>query len=146
MHLLDVEHRSIRSASLAKTLAHALLEDTHNGKVVIVTDSPTAMLSAVRKQWLLLERRTLSKRAATLRAAKILELSEQLSFMRGMRFSTKQATDQLEANITFATTDNLLRVPPECRTMYVTYSFPKEKLHMITSWMPPHGLVVVYDA
>lgn len=146
MHLLEVEHRSLKSEPVAKALAHKLLEDIYNGKIVIVTDNPIAMLSAVRKQWLLLERRTLSKRAATLHSAKILELSEQLSFMRGVRFSAKPITDQLEAHVTFATADALLPVPPACRTMYTTCRIPKEKLYLITSWMPPHGRVIVYNA
>ena len=144
MHLLDVQHRNLQGEPLAKVLARTLLEDVYNGKIVIVTDNPIAMLSAVRKQWFLLERRTLTKRAATLRSAKILELSKQLSFMRAIRFSAKPITDQLEAHITFATVDDLLRVPPACRTMYVTCRIPKEKLYLITSWMSRGGLVVIY--
>jgi hypothetical protein len=53
--------------------------------------------------------------------------------------------DLLEANVTFATADAFVRMPPVCPTVYATYSFEREKLHMLTSWVPRGGLAVVYE-
>lgn len=145
MHALEVEHRQLNRMSLAQDLAQELVKRVHYGKVVAVVTSPITTLSATRKQWLHLERKIWSHRASTLKATRILELTQELTFMRGIRFSAKPPTDVLDADVTFATVDDLMLVAPECKTMIVTCDFPKEKLHMITSWMPPHGLVIVYD-
>jgi len=144
MHGLNVEYRQIKANhSLARKLASDLSAQS-NGKAVVVTAKPLSMLSAVRKQWIRIEYLTQIERARTLQAAKIIELTAQLRYMRSLRFSAKPPEDQLEANITFAAADDLVRVPPTCRTLYVTYDFPKEKLHMMTSWMPRGGIVVIY--
>ena len=65
--------------------------------------------------------------------------------MQAMTFSARPLDDLLVADVTFATADDFVRVPPVCPTVYVTYSFEREKLHMLTSWMPRGGLVVVYE-
>lgn len=145
MRTLNVEHRKLSRLSLAEDLAHELAEKVWRGKIVVVTDNPLTTLSTVRKQWLCLERRIWARRASTIQAAQILAFTQELASMKRIRFSAKPPSDLLEADITFATANDLMIAAPECKTMYVTYDFPKEKLHMITSWMPPRGLVVVYD-
>jgi hypothetical protein len=41
-----------------------------------------------------------------------------------------------------ATVDQLLRWPPDYRTMYITCDIKLEQLHLITAWMPRGSLVV----
>jgi hypothetical protein len=146
VHALSVEYRRIDGRPLARCLAHSLTERVHRGKVVIATNKPIATLAAVKKQWLRLERKVWVERASTLGAVKILELTGQLSSMRRVTFSAKLPDDLLlKADVTFATADDLMLAAPECKTMYVTYEFSKEKLHLITSWMPRGGIVTIYE-
>lgn len=146
MHGLHVKYRRLsRGDSLAKDLALTLANSSRYGKVVVVAAHPLSMLPAVRKQWLRLERKILIERARTIKALRIIELADQLDYMRAVRFTAKLPDDLLEAEVTFAKADDLVRAAPECKTMIVTYDFPKVTLHMITSWMPRNGVVVVYD-
>jgi hypothetical protein len=115
------------------------------GKIAVVTDKPKELLSATRKQWMRIYRQGLNEQASTLDATRILELIRILANMQSIRFSAKSPDDLLEADVTFAAADDFARVPPVCPTVYVTYAFEREKLHMLTSWMPRNGLVVLYE-
>lgn len=144
MNQLSVLYRELRG-SLAKDLAEEILERGLYGKIAVVTDKPVILLSATRKQWLKLIRNMQRERSSTLDATKIAKLTQQIAWMQSCRFSTKLPDDLLEAHVTFATTDDFSRVPPMCQTVYVTYEFEREKLHMLTSWMPKSSLVVIYE-
>lgn len=130
--------------SLASAIVPKIVERSYNGKVVIVASKPINMLSALRKQWLRAERKVWKTRAQTLGAAQIQELSAELAFMQHLRSTAKPPGDFLEADITIATAEHLLRVAPTCQTMLITCSLAKETMHMITSWMPHGGVVVIY--
>ncbi len=144
MHGLKVEHRHLNGKPLARDLATRLYIRSLHGKVVIVTDKPLSTLASVRKQWVRMMRRAQVQRARTLDHRRRIELVSQLDHMQSLSFTAKAPEDILEANVTFVTADNLVRCAPECHTMYVTYTFPRVKLHMITSWMSKNGLVVIY--
>ncbi len=144
MNQLSVLYRELRG-SLAKDLAEEILERGLYGKIAIVTAEPVILLSATRKQWLKLIRRAQRDRSSTLDAAKIAKLSQQIAWMQSCRFSAKVPDDLLEAYVTFARAEDFRRVPPICQTLYVAYEFEREKLHMLTSWMPKSSLVVIYE-
>lgn len=145
MHGLRIEYLQIAAdRSLAGAIVPKIVERSYYGKVVIVADKPINMLSVLRKQWLRAERKVWKTRAQTLGAARIRELSAELAFMQRLRFTAKPPGDFLEASITIATAEHLLRVAPMCQTMLVTCPLSKETLHMITSWMPRGGVVVLY--
>lgn len=144
MNQLSVLYRELRG-SLAKDLAEEILERGLYGKIAVVTDKPVILLSATRKQWLKLIRNMQRERSSTLDAAKIAKLTQQIAWMQSCQFSAKDPDDLLEAHVTFATADDFSRVPPMCQRVYVTYEFGREKLHMLTSWMPKGGLVVIYE-
>lgn len=144
MNQLSVIIRELRG-SLAKDLADEILERGPYGKIAVVTDNPVILLSATKKQWLKLARRKQKERASTLNSLKVSELTQQISWMQSLRFSAKAPDDLLEAQVTFATAEDFVRVPPECRTVYVAYRFEEAKLHMLTSWMSKGGLVVIYE-
>jgi hypothetical protein len=74
-------------------------------------------------------------------------LASDLARMQTVTFSAtvpEGIGDALLAHVTFMDADQCTRFAPICRTMYVTYTFPREQLHMMTSWMPRNGLVVLY--
>ncbi len=145
MHGLYREHRHAGSAPVSQDLAKHLYTRMMYGKVGIVAERPATMLPALRKQWLKLQRRVRRERSSTLDAARILELSQQLACMQSMTFTAKAPIDEPTADVLVATIDDLLRWPPQCRTMYVTCNVELEKLHLVTSWMPRHSLVVIYE-
>lgn len=145
MHNLCIERRSLNGhGSLSWDLAHHMYARSLCGKIAIVTDKPKELLSATRKQWMRIYRQAQNEQASTLDATRILELIHQLANMQNMVFSARPPDDLLDADVTFATADDFVKIPPVCPTVYVTYAFEREKLHMLTSWIPRNGLVVVY--
>lgn len=146
MYTLTVEHRHITAGKfLAQDLALQLSERFHSGKSVVVTDKPTKLIEEVRGHWRKIERSISIERTRATDAARISQLTDELSCMRHVSFTAQPPNDLLVADIAFATVDDLILVAPDCKTMYVTYSFPRMKLHMVTSWMPHNGVVVIYE-
>lgn len=146
MHRLCVEIREISSKqSLSWTLANDIFNQMSKGKIVVVADKPEASLSATRKQWHKLIRKVKRERSSRLKSQGIDHLLAQLELMSEITFTGKAPTDLLEADVTFATADDLIRVPPICKTVFIVHSICKEKQHLLTSWMPPQALVVIYE-
>ena len=146
MHELYVETRSLnRHGSLSWDLAHHMFARAQCGKIAVVTDRPVSVMAATRKQWMRIYRQGLKEQSSTLNAARLLELTRILARMQSMTFSAKLSDDLLEADVTFAGADEFVRIPPTCPTVYVTYEFEREKVHMLTSWMARGGLVVEYE-
>jgi hypothetical protein len=143
MYGLHVETLSPHKG-LSRDLVEHILDHSLPGKIVVVTDKPHNLLSSTRKQWINLIRKTDIERARTLDAERIQDLSNQLRWMQRLRFTAKQPTDFLEADITFATAEHLVLHAPGCVNIYFTFDIPRESLHIITSWMPRRGLVVIY--
>lgn len=144
MYGLYREQRYAGSAPISRDLTKHLYTRMRCSKVAIVTDKPTAMLAAVRKQWLEIERKLRRERSSTLDATRILELAHEIAQMQSMRFTAKPPIDEPRGDVLFATAEDLLAWPPQCKTMYVTCPVELEVLHQITAWMPIHSLVVIY--
>lgn len=144
MHGLSVEYRS-PSGSLSRDLAQQLSHNDLGNKVAIVAQNPVALLASTRKQWVRLTRRAQRDRSATLNALTVADLTQRIARMQATKFSASPIDDLLEADFTFATAEDCVRFPPVCRIVYVTYGFEKEKLYMLTSWMPKDGRVVIYE-
>lgn len=144
MYGLKVEYRRLKGQPLSRDLAAQLYKTSSLGKIAIVTKSPPALLAATRKQWLRLIRKLQRERSSTLNTLRKEQLEIQLEWMRQLRFTAKPPEDMLEAGITFATADDFVRTPPNCRMVYITYGFEREKLHLLTSWMPRNGVVVIH--
>lgn len=146
MHGLYVERRTVSKITvLSQDLAHHLFTRLQRGKVVIVTPRPSGFMGAVKKQWSHVVRQAQNERSRTLDADRIQELSNEIERMQQLSFSAKPPVDDLQADLTFATLDNLLKVPPVCYTLYVTCQVARDQLHLVSSWMPQHSLVVLYD-
>ena len=142
MHTLYVEKHSLNGKPLSWHLARHSCSHGPQGKTAVVTDKPKELLSATRKQWLRLIRLAENERSGTINPTRVDLLTQQILWMQGLSFTSKAP---LEADITFATADDFVRVPPVCRCLYVTYSFEREKLHMLTAWMSRNCLVVLYE-
>lgn len=145
MYGLKVERRSLGDRSLSCVIVKEILGSVGRGKIVVATDSPAGLLSATKKRWLKIIRHLECDRASTLNAARRAECSHKITEMRKVQFSSAPLQDLLTADISFATAESLVQMPPTCATLYVTYEFEREKLHMMTTWMPRDGLVVIYD-
>lgn len=146
MHNLKVEFREPSSRiSLSMDLAQQIAERSWSGKVVIVAQNPRSSYSSVRKQWRHLIRRLEKDRAGTLGSTQITRIRNEVKRMRQLTFSFTFSNFELEADVTFATADELAEMPPVCQTLYVTYDFERTKLHLLTSWLPLHSLVVIYE-
>lgn len=145
MHGLFIEKHSLQGKPLSWHLARHICFHGPQGKIAIVTDRPEALLSATRKQWFKLLRQTQNEPSSTLNPARGSVLSEQILWMQGLSFTSKAPDDLLEADVTFATADDFVRVPPVCRCVFVTYTFEREKLHMLTAWMPRNSVMVIYE-
>jgi hypothetical protein len=144
MYGLFIEKYPLNHRPLSQQLAKHIAAHGPQGKVAIVSDRPVTLLASTRKQWLRLIRLTENERSSTFNVARKEQLEIQLEWMRQLRFTAKAPTDLLEADITFATADDFVRNPPDCRMAYITYGFEREKLHLLTSWMPRNGVVVMY--
>lgn len=144
MHNLTVIRRKTPEF-LSKELAEQLYETSYYGKAVVVTDKPAALLAATRKQWVGYTRNLQRQRASTLDAIKITDATRQIAWRQSLRFSAKPPEDVLEAAVTFGIAEAFVKFPPTCRTLYITYSFSREQLYMLTSWMPKGGVVIFYE-
>jgi hypothetical protein len=145
MHNIFIEKHSLDNRPLSWHLARHICSHGQQGKIAVVTDKPDALLAATRKQWLKLIRQAENERSGTLNPSRVDLLTRHILWMQSLSFTSKAPDDQLEADITFATADDFVRVPPVCRCVYVTYDFEREKLHMLTAWMPRNSLVVIYE-
>ena len=143
MHGLIREEHSFGANPGTKDLARHLYTRMYYGKVVIVADKPLSVISPLCKQWLKLARKVQKERASTLNTTRIKELSGIISCMQNLDFTIHYPPDDHPGDVYIATTEEILRWPPQCRTMYVTCDVELEKLHMITAWMPPGSLVVI---
>lgn len=145
MYELYIEHRPANGKNLLSwDLAHHIFLRSSRNKVIVATDTPIELLSATRRQWLKLMRQVLRERSSTLDCVRGAELSRQVAYMQNLRFSAAKLGDFIEADVTFAKPDELIRTTPICSTAYIASGVEREKIHMLTSWMPRGGVVVIY--
>jgi hypothetical protein len=146
MHQLDVKKTILdNSRPISWHLARGIYSRMEQGKIIIVTDRPGSLLSATRKQWHRLIRQLQRERSSILGGFRAEQLLCHLALMQDLTFTAKPPEDLLEADVTFASADDFIKAPPTCYSAYIACRVAKEKQHMLTSWMPPHGVVVIYD-
>jgi len=143
MRSLYIEERWLAGGAVSREIAYHLYGRQLRGKVVVVTDTPIPTLSAVRKQWAKLTRRTQRERSSTLNSIHIAEISKQLARMQSMQFVAKSQLEMPDADVFFAEPAELLNTPPVCHTLYVSCEIDEDMLAQITGWMPHSGLVVL---
>lgn len=140
---LIVEHRQLHVA-LSVDLAQHISQRRANGRIVIVTSHPQALMSSVRKQWIKWIRKARRSRASTLDRQRQYNLDEIIYGMESISFTAKSQADKLRGYVTFATVEQLLIAPPTCATLYITEPIEKINQYLLTAWMPRDGLVVIY--
>lgn len=143
---LYVEQRSLDGhGSVSWDLAHHMYARSMCGKIAVVAQDPKGLMASVRRQWLRVMRQAQKERSRTLDASRIMELTNQIARMQRMSFGFDLYDGLLDNDVTFATAEDFVAVPPLCPTIYVTYEVGKEDLYLLTSWMPANGLVVSYE-
>jgi len=146
MNSLAVLKKSpLTTGSGAKDIANHLYTRMYYGKVVIVTDKPTVFIGALRKQWLKLARKVQVERAKTLDAAKVAELGGAASYMLQLRFTRRYPPDEYPGDVYIVNAKEALAWPPDCTTMYIAARIERHEQYLLTSWMPRHALVVLYE-
>ncbi len=145
MHGLYIEERPLSGdISLSWDLVHHLYARGRQPRVAVITEKPAIMLAATRKQWFRLTRQVQRQRSSTLRASRIIELSNQLSWMQRLCFTSKDPAAALTADVLFATTETFLKTPPACTTLYATCHVTASQLEILTSNMPENSVAVLY--
>jgi hypothetical protein len=142
--LVTESRRLEKSKPLSKDLARHILTRYRTGKIAVVTDRPISLMSAARKQWMKIIRQTARERSSTLNPRKI-EIGEELERLQHVTFTATPPIYDPQADICFATIEQFLQAAPVCRTLYITCGAEKHELYMLASWMPPRGLVVIYE-
>lgn len=140
---LIVEHRQ-PNVALSVDLAYHVAQ-RRKGKIAVVASNPQALMSSARKQWLRLIRLMQREQARTLNRQRKDDLAEVIQAMQTISFTAKDPADEPLANISFATVEQFIASPPQCATLYITEPIPKLSQHMLVSWMPRSGRVVIYE-
>ena len=141
---LSSEIRELGNTTLSYDLAHHMLARQLQGRIAVVTDRPVPLMSAVRKQWLKIIRHMERERSSTL-SVRRLELADELVRLESVTFTAERPINDPQASICFANVEDFLQAPPVCNTLYITRRIERHEQYMLASWMPPRGLVVVYD-
>lgn len=136
MHGLSTEHHvldSVAMAEIAVNVAEHLVRYRPYGRAAIVTDDPLAFWVELQKVWHRVGQEL--KRDGKL---------DQLAYVRAASFTITPPIQESHELVQIATVKDFLAWPPQAAMMYVTCAIKREQLHMITSWMPKYGTVVLY--
>ncbi len=146
MHHLSTEYRSpTGKAALAKNLAASISIRQVYGRIAIITNRPEELLVAIKKAWISLERELQYEYSHTLDASRKSMLMSRLRYMQFCTFTATPPEEESREQVQIATVKQFLAWPPGCATMYITYRVDSTDLHLVTSWMPRYGLVVMYQ-
>jgi hypothetical protein len=140
--ILEWRHTSI--ALSVDLVPHMSFRYT-KGTIAVVTSHPQALMSSVCKQWLRLMRLAQREKASSLNHHHRNRLDEFIRSMQAVRFTARDPADEPLAYVSFATVEQLTITAPTCATLYITEPITKLSQHMITAWMSPGGVVVIYD-
>jgi len=141
---LIVEYRQQYRAPSVDLAAH-IATRYPKGNIAVATSHPQALMGSVRKQWLRLIRLAQREQARTLNHQRKDDLGEVIHNMRTTSFTAKDPADEPLAYVSFATVEQFIASPPQCATFYITEPIPKLSQHMLVSWMPRNGRVVIYE-
>jgi len=143
--LIVLKEQHFTSNSGARDIAEHLCGRMYYGKAVIVADKPEVFISVLRRQWLKKAWRMKIERARTLDTAKINELEGTICYMGRLRFTRRYPPDEYTGDVYIVGVKEALMWPPECSTMYIVAKSEQHEKYLLTSWMHPHSLVVIYE-
>jgi hypothetical protein len=130
--------------SVAADIMRHLHTRQHLGKVVVLSDQPVALLAASRKQWLKLSRTIQKQRSSTLNADKILKYTHTITHMQYMRFTSKPALQDPEADVYFLSKHDCETMPLHCYSIYVTCEAETEAARHMIEQLPSEALMIDY--
>jgi hypothetical protein len=146
MRSIYAERRTLAyGLTLSADIARHLYTRQFEGAVVVLTRTPVATLSAVRKQWRKVMRQVMRERSSTLNVVRIKQLNEQLVHMQRMRFVTHTSSGALPADVYFTTPEQFVQQSFACHTAYLTIALKDNELQPIEGRIVRHGLLVLYD-
>lgn len=125
---------------IAIDLAKHLQARQHLGTAVVICEKPQSLMSAVRKQWLRLERNVLRLRSSTLDAEEILRHTRAITLMQNMRFVNRTPAEEPDATVYFMTPDEAQMLPANCYSLYLTVFMPEAPVGQLMRG----GLVTAY--
>lgn len=132
MQNLHIRSRRLDRDSLVQNLVESIGDRCFEGKIVIVTQTPSTLARIIRDAW---DEITTSEK---IRARP----SHIFDYLRKISFASEEVTS--DSDILCATVDDLMLAPPSCRTIFVTHHIGSRELRGITSMMPAEGLAVLY--
>jgi hypothetical protein len=146
MYRLSVEHRHIKdSGLLADNITRHIRDYQVYGRMAVVAREPDVLLGEIKKSWHALKRETRREIDGATDASRKARLADELAYMAGCDFTSKPPIEESYERVQVATIEQLLEWAPGCQTMFVTYPVAPEQLHQATAWMPPYGLVIMYE-
>lgn len=148
MHTIYLEERkppSNPATTLAVDISKHLQHRQYLGIAIVICDSPVAMLSAIRKQWVKATRQLQKLRASTLNAEEILRLTHVVIHMQNWQFSPKNPIDYPGAGVYFMTPNTLAATPNNCYSAYITTPLTFSQLDTLRPRLPDCALVIDYS-
>ncbi len=143
MNQLYIEERRLAGGALSREIAYHLFARHVCGRVIVITDNPQSILSAIRKQWIQLTRRTQRELSSTLEPVGVIALSKQISRMQTMRFVTTPEPELAMASVVVLRPTEILELGFVCQTLYLTCEVSDEVLTQFTTRMPVGALLVL---
>lgn len=144
MDSLKVLHKKLNDQQVSDALTNDLVNYAAPSLVVVITDRPYILLSVVRKRWLKRLRKMRIQRAQLLAGPEASQLTSRIMTLEALRFVAGHVNHP-EANLTFATAEDLMHCEHSYRVMYITCELPPVRLRLLTSRMPRDGLAIIYE-
>lgn len=127
MQDLQVETHALLKDELPQALASHMLATCLDGSIAVVCEQPEHLMNQIKSQWSLLTQ------------------NRSTHYSENIRFSADSPFDDTQANVSLSTVKEFKLLPPICRTLYVTCKVDRKDMYMITSWMQPRAVVVIYN-
>ena len=146
MYRINIEHRHLKDRlTMPDNITHHIRDYQVYGRMAVVAQRPDELLGEIKKSWNALKRETRREIDQTKDASRKAKLINELAYMPQCTFTSAPPIEESYEKVQVATVEQFLEWAPGCQTIFVTYPVTKEQLHQITAWMPPYGLVVIYD-
>lgn len=145
MHGFYTENRKLPAGiSLSRDLTQHIFMRAARGPVVVISERPQDLAAVSKKQWHVLLRLVQRERASTLRATRIAELTNQITWMRELGFTARKDSPPEENKVLFITIEDAIAHPPICSTLYITRKIGQEQFSLASSWLIKNSVVVLY--
>lgn len=146
MYRLSVEHRVLKDPSLlADNIARHIRDYQVYGRVAVVARDPDALLGEIKKSWAALKRETRREIDSAKDPSRKARLMSELAYMPDVTFTSVPPIEESYEKVQVATIEQFIEWPTQNSTMFVTYPVATKDLHLATSWMPPYGLIIIYE-